>query len=292
MTTAPIARVALFGNPLGHSVSPAMHHAAAAATGTALRYELWPLPADELAGAVETVRGDAWLGANVTLPHKPAMLALVDDVSARARRIGAINTLYKRNGRLLGENTDAPAFMRCLRLQLGFEPANERVVILGAGGAARAAVVALGEAGVRSMALWNRSADRAAALAAALEGAGATLRVVPSGALDRWLPEATLLVNATSVGLDGSSLPIEHPLVGAQGLRVFDMVYGLEGTPLVRHALGQGLVAVDGLWMLVRQAAAAFALWTGVEPPEAVMHAAALRALAARSDAQRQGSGQ
>src|SRR5262249_33388032 len=145
------------------------------------------------------------------------------------------------------------------------------------------------DAGVSSLSLWNRGADRAVALAADVAVAGVALRVLPpegEDSLDRALRETTLLVNATSVGLDGTSLPIGAFLMDAlghrTGLRIFDMVYGPEGTPLVRQARARGLVAVDGLWMLVRQAAAAFALWTGIEPPAAVMHTAALASLASR----------
>ena len=282
-----LPRVALFGYPLSHSVSPAMHEAAAAALGLALRYELWPLPPEAVPEAVEQLRSGTWLGANVTLPHKPAMLSLVDDASPLARRIGALNTLYKRDGRLLGENTDAPALLRCLDTQLDFRPPAERVLLLGAGGAARAAAVALLEAGVDELLLWNRTTERAAALAREItaslpQRSGALLLLPDEPALARARPRATLIVNATSVGLDGKSSPIESVLLPPHA-RLFDMVYGPASTPLVAAARARGLRAADGLWMLVYQAAASFALWTGRAPDERIMHEAALGALRARA---------
>ena len=281
-----LLRVALFGYPLSHSVSPAMHEAAAAALGLRLRYELRSLQPEDLPGAVAHLRAEAWLGANVTLPHKPAMLALVDEASPAAGRIGAVNTLYKRDGRLLGDNTDAPALLRCLDSQLGFRPPAERVLLLGAGGAARAAAVALLESGAGEVLLWNRTAARAAALVAAVTAAlpsrGNALLLLPDEqTLVQALPRVTLIVNATSVGLDGKSAPID-----ASGLppraRLFDMVYGPAGTPLVAAARAHGLLAADGLWMLVYQAAASFVLWTGIAPDERLMYEAALGALRAR----------
>ena len=274
-------RVALFGYPLAHSVSPAMHHAAAATLGVSLRYELWPLDGEALPAAIAALRGREWLGANVTLPHKLDALRLADDASPLALRIGAANTLYKRDRRLLAENTDAPALVRALQEQLRFAAARERVLLLGAGGAARAAVIALLDAGVPSLAIWNRSQERAAALLASLGGLDREITVVPTAELESTVRAATLLVNATSVGLDGSSTPLDVRLL-PRGQRVYDLVYGPDGTPLVRAAREGGVQAVDGLWMLVYQAAAAFQLWTGLEPPAAIMHAAALVALRAR----------
>ena len=281
-------QVALFGYPLGHSLSPAMHHAAAAALGLPLEYRLWPLAAEALPDAVQIVRGPGWLGANITLPYKREALVLADDASPLARRIGAANTLYKRDRALLAENTDAPALLRCLAAQLDFQPAHERVVLLGAGGAARAAAFALADAGVASLGIWNRSPDRATALAsevgASLAPGLARPASLDDAALRAALRQATLLLNATSVGLDGDSSPLADLALPA-GARVYDLVYGPDGTPLVRQARALGLRAADGLEMLVYQAAAAFALWTLREPDPTVMLAAAHDALRERERA-------
>lgn len=279
-------RVALFGYPLGHSMSPPMHHAAAAALGMELSYSLWPVEAADLPGAVRGLRADPWLGANVTLPHKPAMLHLVDAVSPVAGRIGAVNTVAKRAGSLLGENTDAPALLRCLRESFDLQPAGELALVIGAGGAARAVVAALLDAGVARIRLWNRTPEHAHALVAAL-GAADDAGLSRVRVADRFLPDsvaeaATLVINATSVGLDGHTSPLPS-VAWRRGTRFFDLVYGPDGTPLVRHMRSRGFQAQDGLWMLVYQAALSFELWTGLQPSEQVMYAAASAALAARA---------
>ncbi|HVA91633.1 MAG TPA: shikimate dehydrogenase [Chloroflexota bacterium] len=276
---------ALFGFPLGHSVSPAMHHAAAADLGIPLRYQLWPLEAGELDDALQTIRRDPWVGANVTLPHKPAVARLVDRVTPVARRAGAVNTIFKRDGLLWGDNTDVPALARCLRPLLDRPPEEERVLVLGAGGAARAVLVALEDLGCARVALANRTDQKAADLLREMrsgEARGpARITRVPWGGVPDLLAGVSLLVNATSVGLDGSAMPLPDLPLGP-GARVFDLVYGQDATPLVRQARLLGFQATDGLWMLVYQAALAFELWTGQKPPEARMHEAALEALRTR----------
>lgn len=280
-----MSRAALFGFPLSHSVSPAMHHAAAAALNVPLTYELWPLPADQLDEAILIIRGDAWVGANVTLPHKPAVARLVDRVTPLARRTGAVNTIFKRDGELWGDNTDAPALIRSLRDLLGCTPMDERVLVLGAGGAARAVLIALEDLGITDVSLANRTDQRAETLLREMRSHDPNRTIGPHQVTWSRVPDllgdVTLLVNATSVGLDGFSLPLAN-LSLRSGARVYDLVYGKDETPLVRHARSLGFVAADGLWMLVYQAALAFALWTGRQPPEAHMHAAALAALRAR----------
>jgi shikimate dehydrogenase len=210
---------------------------------------------------------------------------LVDQLTPVARRIGAVNTIFKRGGMLWGENTDAPALMRCLREFVGGELAAERVLVLGAGGAARAVVVALAELGVPDIAVANRTDARAAALLGDLErreaipaGVG---RVLPWQSLTESMAFASLLVNATSAGLDGATLPMTT-LAPSPGTRIYDLVYGPDETPLVRYARQAGFRTVDGLWMLVYQAALSFELWMGVSPPTDIMHEAALAALRSR----------
>jgi shikimate dehydrogenase len=278
-------KAALLGFPVGHSVSPAMHHAAAKSLGLDLRYEPWQLTSEELGDALRTLHDDAWIGANVTLPHKPAVAGLVDQLTPLASRIGAVNTIFKRGGELWGENTDAPALMRCLREFVGGELTGQRVLVLGAGGAARAVVVALAELGVTDLAIANRTEARAAELLGNLAERGAIPagigRVLPWWSLKESIGFASLLVNATSAGLDGATLPVADLALSPETL-IYDLVYGLDETPLVRHARQAGFRAVDGLWMLVYQAALAFELWMGVRPPTDIMHATALSALRSR----------
>jgi shikimate dehydrogenase len=276
-------RVKLFGYPVGHSVSPDMHQSAAEALGIRIEYTAQQVTAEQLPRAVEALRGPEFLGANVTLPHKPSVLALLDQISPLARRIGAVNTVYKAGGLLVGDNTDAAAVVRCLKEGLAFSPVDDPVLLLGAGGAARGVAVGLLDAGARRIAVWNRTEGRARLLvedlARSTPSASTSLSVVTD--LDAALERCTLLVNATSVGLDDRSVPVTLAMLGSEA-RVFDLVYGTAATPLVREARSRGLCAEDGLWMLVHQAAAAFTLWTGVAPPEDVMYAAALRAFRRR----------
>jgi shikimate dehydrogenase len=271
------ARVALFGFPVGHSVSPAMHHAAARHLGLALRYDALLTRPEDLAEAVQRLRDAEWLGANVTVPHKQAASRLVDFLAPTAATIGAVNTIYKQGDRLIGDNTDVGAVERTLTEHLHLDPDSDTVLLLGAGGAARACLAALANLGVRRVRLWNRTRQSAVAMVEELRGHGVVreqtmdMAIVPD--LAAGIGTVSALLNATSVGLDGQSMPVDPSVL--EGARVFDLVYGVDGTPLVRAARERGLVALDGLWMLVYQAAAAFALWTGRRPAEAVMYVAA-----------------
>jgi shikimate dehydrogenase len=276
-------RVALFGFPVGHSVSPAMHHAAAAALGIPLRYEALLTPPEALSGALDRLREAAWLGANVTVPHKQAASRLVDTLAPTAARLGAINTIYKRGTQLVGDNTDLGAVIRVLDEHFHLTR-SDTVLLLGAGGAARACVAALAHFQVSRLLIWNRTPEAITTLLSDLSERGVldlqSMEIIPVADARAAADHASLLINATSVGLDGRSLPLVSPALPA--VRVFDLVYGVDGTPLVRTAQAQGLLALDGLWMLVYQAAAAFALWTGQKAPEDAMHRAALAVLAER----------
>lgn len=267
-------RVGLIGDPVEHSLSPAFQQAAFDALGIAARYELWPTPADDVAARIDGLRQAAFLGANVTLPHKGIAFDLVDEPTERARRARAVNTIVNRGGRLLGDNTDIPGFVAPLH-ERGLDLREARAVVLGAGGAARAVLVALLMAGCTQIALANRTPQRAAALIA-------TLRVpVPiwfgpiDHSLTEWLAEATLLVNATAIGWQDGSLPLPEALLATlpPEALVYDLTY--RDTPLLLAAHERGLATQDGLAMLVHQGAESFRLWTGQEPPLDVMWAAA-----------------
>ena len=277
-----VARVGLLGWPVAHSVSPAMQNAAFGALGLPWRYELLPAPPDELPATVAGLAARGYRGANVTVPHKETVLALLDGVEEMARAIGAANTLVLRDGGWLGTNTDAAGFLSALR-RAGFEPAGRRGLILGAGGAARAVVYALGQAGCTAV-VYNRTAERARHLVQelALLGTAKTTVVGSLAGLD--LDGLDLLVNATPLGqwpqAESSAWPEALPLPAHW--TVFDLVYNPVETRLLARASAAGAVAVEGLEMLVQQGALSFKLWTGREAPVDVMRAAARRALASQ----------
>ena len=276
-TTDQLQLAGVIGDPVAHSRSPALHNAAFAHLGLRARYELWPTPADQLAARIATLRAPHILGANVTLPHKIAVLELLDRLDPEVEVIGAANTIIREaDGSLTGANTDARAFLASLREEGGYEPDGQSAVILGASGAARAAAVALVGAGVARLAVVNRTLERAEDLLGDLLAAAAgdpQLFALAAGDTDlpAVLAQATLIVNATSLGWHHDESPLAMQLI-PPGALVFDMVY--RPTRLLREALERGARPLDGAGMLVRQAALAFERWTGQASPLEVMRAA------------------
>lgn len=269
--------VGVLGWPIAHSVSPPMHNAAFAALGLDWCYVPLPTPPERLADAVRGLRALGFVGANATVPHKQALLSLVDELTPAARAIGAVNTLAVRPEGILGHNTDAAGFLRALR-GAGFDPQGCQALLLGAGGAARSVAYALASVGAR-VTILNRTPERAEALAAALRQAlpDANLSARP---LDRATIESLkavdLVVNATTLGMwpevEASPWPQDAPFP-ARAL-CYDLVYNPRETRLMRQAREAGARACDGLTMLVHQGAEAFALWTERQPPVDVMLAA------------------
>ncbi|MDA1189844.1 MAG: shikimate dehydrogenase [Chloroflexi bacterium] len=278
--------IGLLGHPLSHSISPAFQQAALDHVGLSARYETWPTPPDKLKEAVARLRKDDCLGAGVTIPHKEAMLRLVDEIDPLARSIGAINTIVNRKGRLSGYNTDAAGFLRALKERGGFDPKDKRVLLLGAGGAAKAAAFALVRENVRSLIITNRDAVRAMNLArdADIGDSFVTAVLMEPESLRMHVRNADLIVNSTSVGMAGSNAADLSPLKGLSipsSAFVFDMVYNPPETPLMRQAVESGAKALGGLPMLIYQAAEQFPMWTGKDAPLDVMFKAGEEALAA-----------
>ena len=276
--------VGVMGWPVAHSVSPPMHNAALRALGLDWAYIPLPVPPDRLAEAVRGARALGLRGFNATVPHKQALLSLVDELTPAARAIGAVNTVVIREGGgSLGHNTDAGGFIRALR-EAGFAPDGCGALILGAGGAARAVVYALASVGAR-VTICNRTAARAEALAdeMRLAVAGAAIQAAPldGATLARLGEGAQLIVNTTTLGMwpevDGSPWPDELPF--PRGAFAYDLVYNPRETAFIRQARAAGAMAADGLGMLIHQGAEAFALWTGQQPPIDIMRAACERAL-------------
>ncbi|MFN3336195.1 MAG: shikimate dehydrogenase [Thermomicrobium sp.] len=271
-------RLGLIGYPVEHSLSPAFQQAALNALGIPAYYELWPTPPAELPTRIATLREPNVVGANVTVPHKEAVTRFLDSLSPRALRAGAVNTIVVRSTCLYGDNTDIPGFLFPLTRR-GFPIDDLRVVLLGAGGAARAVVVALADHRCRSLVIANRSLARAQALVAEF-GLGQAVALGPE--LLPALATADLLVNATSVGWDGHSapLPLEWLDVLPSSALVYDLTY--RQTPLLTAAHTRGLATLDGLEMLVAQGAESFRLWFQTEPPYELMLRAATDARARR----------
>ena len=277
--------VGLFGYPLSHSISPVFQQAAFDHYGLPVRYDLWPTPPDELEAGVSKLRGSDYLGANVTVPHKERIPALIDDIDPLARAVGAVNTIVKNGERLVGHNTDGFGFIKSLEEAGGFDPKDRRVLLLGAGGAARAAAFALVTAGVASLTIANRTIQRAESLARDVGGPakGVTAVCVAGDLLREATEDAELIVNSTSVGMshgdaDGHTL-LDAGLVPS-GALVYDMVYNPSETPLMGEAKKAGARTLGGLLMLIYQGAAAFEMWTGRDAPVDVMVRAGREALA------------
>lgn len=259
-------RLAVLGHPVGHSRSPAMHNAALATLGMG---EEWSYEAIEVApdGFEERVRampGEGFAGANVTVPHKGAALAVADQLSGPAREVGAANTLVFEGGEIRAENTDADGLLNALPAS----PSGRRALVLGAGGAGRAVVWALVREGAE-VEVWNRTELRSIHLCEEL-GGRPVADPDPGG--------YELIVNTTAVGLRGEDPFEELPLAAgrfSEGQVVVDMVYGAGPTALLRAAEAAGAAVVDGIEVLVQQGALSFRIWTGREAPVDAMRAAA-----------------
>lgn len=296
MTLPPIdgqtQMVGLVGWPVMHSASPAMQNAAFAALGLNWRYVPLPVRPEQVEGAIRGLAALGFRGANVTVPHKHAALCALDTLGPEARALGAVNTIVieqQKGGKseVRGHNTDAAGLVRALR-EGGFDPKDSCIAVVGAGGAARAAVFGLAAGGATEIVVLNRSPERARTLVSELEeSAECALRAEPlsTETLVESVRFADLLINATSVGMeprsDDSIWSDEIPL--PSDLTVFDMVYNPLETKLLRQARRSGAHAQNGLGMLVRQGALAFGMWTGHQAPVEVMRHAGELALRQRA---------
>jgi shikimate dehydrogenase len=270
-------RVALLGKPLRRRHSQVMHDAAFAAAGIDAHYELLELEPDAVEAAVAAARGPGWLGLGVTAPYKRVVADLVDEVEADATIIGAVNNVVRASdGRLIGFNTDAPGFRAGVELAMGRSIEDADVVVVGAGGAARAVVHSCLSGEVRRLVLANRTEETARSLMAPLYWIGQARRTVVGlgdAAFHDALKTADLVVNATTVGMVDPGLPFPVDALPERAT-VFDLVYVPAETPLVAAARARGLRAANGSEMLIQQAVIAFERWTGVGGMAEVMRAA------------------
>jgi len=268
----------IFGWPVRHSLSPAMHNAAFRALALPCRYEAFEVAPDGLPDAIRAIRALGLGGVNVTIPHKQAVIPLLDAVDARAERIGAVNTIAVSGDRLIGHNTDGEGFLRSL-LEAGVDPVARPVVLLGAGGAALGVADALLDRGVSDLSLWARSLEKVAPVAARLASAFPAARIT-TAALASPLPTwPVLLINATPLGMKPDDpLPDAIESIGPASV-VADLVYRPDETPLLAEAKRRGATTVSGLGMLLHQGVLAFEIWTGRPAPVAAMRAALVQAL-------------
>jgi len=261
MTTSALT-VGLIGWPVEHSRSPAMHNAAFAALGLAWRYILLPTPLDQLAAVIARIRSGELQGANVTIPHKQAVMPFLDEIDPAAQAVGAVNTIVRQADRLVGFNTDTLGFKRSL-IETGVDLEGQPCAILGAGGSARAAVYVLRKLDAQIM-VYARDVEKARAVHANCQSLN-TLREID--------PATKLIVNTTPVGLspnvDASPWPADVPL--PKHALIFDLLNNPARTKFMQQAERAGLRTVNGWNMLLYQGAAAFAKWTGIEPPTDVM---------------------
>jgi shikimate dehydrogenase len=267
--TAATRLVCLIGHPVDHSRSPLMHNAAFEAQGIDMRYVAFDVSSEELPQAIGGLRALGIVGANITVPHKEAVLSLLDTVDPTARSIGAVNTIVNQDGVLSGHNTDIHGFLMALERGWGRGPRGSRCLVLGAGGSARAVVAGLARAEAAEIWVFNRTLSRARELCAAVASwSSVPCSAVGESELLTAARQAELLVNATSVGM-GDTVKVSPIPVDILTRRhvIVDLTYGPEETALIRGGHSVGAICLDGLEMLVQQAARAYELWTGRMAP-------------------------
>ena len=281
-------RLGIIGYPIGHSMSPVMFRAALAKCGLDITYDAWevaPENLDEFLAGVRNSEGKI-LGFNATVPHKEAVMTAMDEVSAEAQRAGAVNTVVNDDGRLFGQNTDGAGFVRALREEAGFSFEGSRVLIIGAGGAARGVVMALAGECVEDITIANRTTERAQRLADDLArhfGGGVQAISLESSDLKQAAASSDLIVQCTTMGMLHTPAADVSPLASADipaNALVYDLVYNPPQTPLMREAARAGSRVYGGLSMLVYQGAIGFELWTGRQASVEAMFEAARAALA------------
>jgi shikimate dehydrogenase len=278
----PSRTYCVIGDPIGHSLSPLIHAAVFEALGVPMGYEAVRVAPEALAAFVDGARREGRPGFNVTLPHKQAVIPLLDESDGDARLVGAVNTVSAAGGRLVGSNTDVEGCRAALE-RGGWSPASGAVVLLGAGGAARAAVRALSLAGLKKLTVYEIDVRRAESLRTGLASPlGIDMEIVGSeSALEIPVRRAGLLINATPVGMwpDTEAAPLPDPGWLSPSALVFDMVPNPVETRLLREARSRGARTVPGLVMLVAQALAADEIWLGRPVPTSLFETALTRCI-------------
>jgi shikimate dehydrogenase len=269
--------VGVLGFPVAENPTCVMQEAAFAALGLHWRYLTIEVKPESLPDAIRGVRAFGMMGVNLTIPHKVAVLPLLDEISHDAAIIGAVNTVRRAGDKLIGENTDGKGFLRGVREQAGIDPAGKNILVLGAGGAARAITIELALAGAGRITVWNRSAERGKALCRDLKArTPANAHFVPWRGTCAVGSDVDILVNATSIGLypDTEAMPDVDFKNARRDLLVCDVVPNPPETRMIKTARALGFKTLTGLPMLVYQGAIGFEMWTGRKAPEDAMRAA------------------
>jgi shikimate dehydrogenase len=267
MSTTVIDRYGVMGYPVSHSRSPVIHRLFALQTQQDLQYELLQVPPAQLENAVEQFGRTGGKGLNITVPHKREVVRLVDDMSDRAKKAGAINTLVFRDGEIHGDNTDGVGLVRDLQSNIGVQIRDANILILGAGGATRGIILPLLELEPEAIVIANRTLEKAQTLVERFSGHGIVVSCEFTDVVA--LPVYDIVINATSAGIKGETPP--YPVEAIHPNTVcYDLSYGLTPTPFARWAAEHGAArSVMGWGMLVEQAAESFYIWRGVRPETA-----------------------
>ena len=278
------SNIGVMGHPIGHTKSPVFQQAGLDALNIEETFEAWDVTPEALADKVATFRSDEFLAACVTLPHKQEVIPMVDELSDAAQQIGAVNWIFNKNGKLIGHNTDGTGFIRALKEKVGFEAQGVDATVFGAGGAARAVVYALKNAGIKRLAIANRTLERAQELAAHFtEGPFKPEAISMSrDELADHVPYSGLLVNTTSLGMAGGpaelATPVTSDMISADAIG-YDVVYAPPMTRFLREVEEAGATSAGGISMLVFQGIEGFEMATGQKAPVNTMFSAIERAL-------------
>ena len=281
--TSKTKTLGIFGHPISHTLSPVMHNAVIKALGLDMAYLPFEVKPPNLKEAINGIKSLGIIGVNITIPHKESVIRFLDDISEEARLVGAVNTIVNKDRKLVGYNTDGSGYMASLKEELGFNPKSKRIIIIGAGGAARGILAALATQKPKSITVANRTLSRAVSLIKTFKGKFRDTRFEAINLDDNMLKmsfnSVDLLINTTSVGMKQSKalkIPLETlPKIAI----VSDIIYNPLETLLLKKAKKFGLTTHGGLGMLVHQGARSFKLWTGMDAPMNVMRKAALKAL-------------
>ena len=278
------SNIGVMGHPIGHTKSPVFQQAGLDALNIEETFEAWDVTPEALADKVATFRSDEFLAACVTLPHKQEVIPMVDELSDAAQQIGAVNWIFNKNGKLIGHNTDGTGFIRALKEKVGFEAQGVDATVFGAGGAARAVVYALKNAGIKRLTIANRTLERAQELAAHFTEGPFKPKAISMNRdeLADHVPYSGLLVNTTSLGMAGGpaelATPVTSDMISADAIG-YDVVYAPPMTRFLREVEEAGATSAGGISMLVFQGIEGFEMATGQKAPVNTMFSAIERAL-------------